>query len=217
MDKVSQYSDCKALGNLGSFAPKLQEHDKLVRSYDPDPILRSRSCKDKKDHSRPLPGGEPEIDGAAIGDFLNKVMLTGKNEVRGVLLLHGVDVNSRCDLVEILRQSINIQRRSSRATRVVQQVKPANLCFEGVPGCSFFYGGVVEKGQLEVVSNRCEEMSSVARWRESDLHATLEVKKHDLDCLRTQNKDMSDKYDVLQWDLKWVMQDAILRMVEGNV
>ncbi|GKB12004.1 hypothetical protein Tco_0845927 [Tanacetum coccineum] len=30
------------------------EHDKLVGSYDPDPILRSRSCKDKNDPSEAL-------------------------------------------------------------------------------------------------------------------------------------------------------------------
>ncbi|GJU78622.1 hypothetical protein Tco_1275692 [Tanacetum coccineum] len=55
--------------------------------------------------SRPLPGGETEIDGAVIGDFLNKVMLTGENEGRGIS--HSVDVNSRRDLVEMLKQGKN--------------------------------------------------------------------------------------------------------------
>ncbi|GJV13779.1 RNA-directed DNA polymerase, eukaryota, reverse transcriptase zinc-binding domain protein [Tanacetum coccineum] len=43
------------LGNMEILNPKedrIREHDKLVGSYDLDPILRSRSCKDKNDPRR---------------------------------------------------------------------------------------------------------------------------------------------------------------------
>ncbi|GKB71014.1 hypothetical protein Tco_0932426 [Tanacetum coccineum] len=151
-----------------------------------------------------------------IIEFLDKFNTIGKNKAKGLLRSSSVDVTTCKGLVDMFVQGVNLQRlyedllvqnnklREEITVMRRSQAEQRALCDElshqnvvSKTTQAEFLPMVNSLKDLEVSSKLCSEMTSVARWRDLDLHTTqavLEVKQHDLDFLLSRKKYMSDKY-----------------------